>query len=620
MDAGDVLQAGAGIVDDDGSVGGVEEEEMLFTRFQQNDPSLDRLYLCEDMLNYIVADTERRAAFKEAARLNVFVKEVSLHVPWTEGRSFRGRCRDIAQGLGSLPSLDILEFWTVRVDSYLALPFFLREIRQIGELLVVVRHSFRPDAIAVANIDQAILGHPELERLYFRFLYFHPSADETELIQPVYTIPFHTSLGTLPKLKTIFIKGAKNTIVDPRQMGEIKIASLQPIFHATRVWGISLHGLRISQTINQEIADYMQRNSSSLVYFAMDEYCVVPPLDSEEMAMQVRQHPNLKYVSLACSNNTQFYQHWGRMKELKILKLHAASDTQLHSRGLSSVLSAFGVGSILTKLFLHDYDWDLHLIGLLGGCMGGTRTIRHLTIETSKYGRLDDDTWMDLAPAVARNSALASLAIAGELTPQGFCGPFSTCFSLHKILEDLVVGSGSVIQRGRGLWELAQLALFLITTLTTMRSNIQCLKFHNAEVPSREDYFANGEEIREIIYQLKRNFWLCACPLPRCCDPYASTQEKHQYTEVQIVLKLNKAGRKYLVENRWSKERAVGVLVQISDDLEAIYFHVREHPEMCLRKKSWRDMFSGFSSQFMGGARPKKKRRRRSDRLRVKAP
>ena len=56
------------------------------------------------------------------------------------------------------------------------------------------------------------------------------------------------------------------------------------------------------------------------------------------------------------------------------------------------------------------------------------------------------------------------------------------------------------------------------------------------------------------------------------CDKIANT-----------ILRLNKAGRRYLVEDPASKEKGVELLIEVKDDVNCSFFHLLENPSLCER-------------------------------------
>lgn len=50
----------------------------------------------------------------------------------------------------------------------------------------------------------------------------------------------------------------------------------------------------------------------------------------------------------------------------------------------------------------------------------------------------------------------------------------------------------------------------------------------------------------------------------------------------QSILRLNKAGRRYLANDGQSQSKCIAVLAKVKNDLDCLYFHMRENPILCL--------------------------------------
>ena len=53
--------------------------------------------------------------------------------------------------------------------------------------------------------------------------------------------------------------------------------------------------------------------------------------------------------------------------------------------------------------------------------------------------------------------------------------------------------------------------------------------------------------------------------------------------QFKMITSLNRSGRNYLVLERANKQKAVDVLGKVVDDLDCLYFHLRDNPVLCVR-------------------------------------
>lgn len=54
------------------------------------------------------------------------------------------------------------------------------------------------------------------------------------------------------------------------------------------------------------------------------------------------------------------------------------------------------------------------------------------------------------------------------------------------------------------------------------------------------------------------------------------------WTVAPMVTRLNKAGRRYLVDDSTSKSKCIAVLAKVKHDIDCLYYHLRENPLICL--------------------------------------
>jgi hypothetical protein len=91
---------------------------------------------------------------------------------------------------------------------------------------------------------------------------------------------------------------------------------------------------------------------------------------------------------------------------------------------------------------------------------------------------------------------------------------------------------------------------------------------------------------------------------------------------VEAILRLNGAGRRYLIEDGSSISKGVDVLSAVNDDIDCVFLHLLENPGLCNRRgfdattRSQRpgvtlDEFSGSGKRERAQSQPDKEPRRR---------
>jgi hypothetical protein len=81
------------------------------------------------------------------------------------------------------------------------------------------------------------------------------------------------------------------------------------------------------------------------------------------------------------------------------------------------------------------------------------------------------------------------------------------------------------------------------------------------------------DEMKDLIPVLKKNYGLEAIP------------DFYQYgsKDVNSIFDLNRAGRRYLVQDGSSISKGVAVLSRVNDDINSVFLHLLENPRLCVR-------------------------------------
>jgi hypothetical protein len=107
-------------------------------------------------------------------------------------------------------------------------------------------------------------------------------------------------------------------------------------------------------------------------------------------------------------------------------------------------------------------------------------------------------------------------------------------------------------------------ALQLNTTLKTL-----FLRFETDDIDFTVD------EVNQLVSILMKNYGLeCLVPDIRCADDRT----------VKAILRLNKAGRRYLIKDGASVSKGVEVLSAVNDDINCLFLHLLENPGLCNRR------------------------------------
>ena len=86
-----------------------------------------------------------------------------------------------------------------------------------------------------------------------------------------------------------------------------------------------------------------------------------------------------------------------------------------------------------------------------------------------------------------------------------------------------------------------------------------------------------------FIHAVTCNFDLCCFPVDRLreADNWRSFLSSEIRKIINGILVMNKAGRRYLLTDPWTKEKGVTALAAAADRLDCLFLHLRENPSLC---------------------------------------
>jgi hypothetical protein len=97
---------------------------------------------------------------------------------------------------------------------------------------------------------------------------------------------------------------------------------------------------------------------------------------------------------------------------------------------------------------------------------------------------------------------------------------------------------------------------------TTMKR----LRLHN------KDFCLDDDETKDLIPVLKKNYGL-----------EEIVELRHGSGDVNSIFELNRAGRRYLVQDGSSISKGVHVLSRVSSNINSVFLHLLENPRLCDR-------------------------------------
>jgi hypothetical protein len=192
-------------------------------------------------------------------------------------------------------------------------------------------------------------------------------------------------------------------------------------------------------------------------------------------------------------------------------------------------------------------------------------------LESLKLNRihLTDDNlalWYRALSIILTNKALKSLAV------QVKCGSTESCLSAFRLgvvamLQDNTSLESLTVKNGNGSQMKAD-EYFALVTAVQLNTTLKSLEFHRWD---KLTIRMTDDECQKMASLLKKNYVLESLPNMR------------PSRDVDAILRLNAAGRRYLIEDGSSISKGVEVLSRVNDDINCAFLHLLENPRLCDR-------------------------------------
>jgi hypothetical protein len=288
-----------------------------------------------------------------------------------------------------------------------------------------------------------------------------------------------------------------------------------------------------------------------------------------------------------------------------------------------------------TSVVSINVEWpvDVALIGALTVALPSNSTLRELSVwSSSDVGLGISISAAHLSPfflALGKNTGLKSLVIKGcENMDESLCTAIKNGLALHETLESLVLKYVPLCDDNATLWcrafsflrsNKALKSLEVVvpndcmeSCLSAFRIDIVAMLQENTSIERLTVRCYNGirikaEEVFALVAALQQNTALRSLKFTRSfpirltddgSKQLASLLKKNYALEtlpdinlkkigagdVGAILRLNKAGRRYLIEDGSSISKGVEVLSRVKSNINCVFMHLLENPRLCDRR------------------------------------
>lgn len=420
--------------------------------------------------------------------------------------------------------------------------------------------------LSFVTIDDALSRHTKLEVLDVSDIY----VGEEDLLQISY--PFPESLRALPSLRSIGFSS-------PVQEGEMPTLSNFRTSSTTSLQKLAFSCIKVDAPLGMALAAIVSRNSNL-----------------ESVAFN--------YCHLAGDNTQPFFEEVGRSTSLRTLNIGRLGDAEGYQVAADGLKNNKG----LTELILTAENWldeaeEYHANGL-GHFLDGIKLSNMPLGKLCLYGyHLNGDFLSEKMRSYLATAPLKTLVLSDcTFSEHLFCSICSGVAASPTLVEfDIRNAHLNTRTFGfrRGISSLAEKRSLEVLRMGFRENNdlspieelIDAIsKFRNSTAIKELNFsravcsYVQGGQLLEA---LKQNYTLEYCKYDM--ERSVSNQDKEYIqSHTKMILKLNKHGRRYLVEGK-PKERGVSLLGMVSEDLDSIFYHLLENPSLCCRNNPTKD-------------------------------
>jgi hypothetical protein len=385
--------------------------------------------------------------------------------------------------------------------------------------------------------------------------------------------PWCSALITLPSLERVTFGLREPETEDQRVLLNVEPFKELLCMPALRV--VNFYGFYFTNELCHATANALEEGPS-IVHLTFENQCTFPDGGTAIIANALKRNVTVTGFSFIGDFDELFCNTLAAvlLSNSTLQYLNVWATTRASGRWLPSIFLSLGLNTTFKCLITHiSGDFGDELCAAITSGLSKNTTLEKLSLD--EIIPIGDDGAISARNAlsfVRTNSTLKSLNISFLFMRAQKESLFVSAFRLEavKMLENTFLKSltipdyysGSSIQVEEFLALIS--ALQLNTTLKTLGFQSSCF----ANIHFTDD------EVNQLVSVLLKNYGLeCLVPDIRVNDG-----------RVKAILRLNGAGRQYLIKDGSSRKKGVDVLSAVSNYIDCVFLHLLENPSLCDRR------------------------------------
>jgi hypothetical protein len=386
----------------------------------------------------------------------------------------------------------------------------------------------------------------------------HLTTNETCIIMNV--------LPTLPNLQKLMLKCNvfdRATALHPKALSQLlSISTLREVL---------LEGFRFTESGLQAISKGL--SSGSIVSKLSFVSCDFPETGGAALAASLGQNAALEQLEIdycdSCVPDSTFF---GALKDslpvnrtLTDFCMFSLRSSSLEMPDSCLVMALEGLGNnhSVRSFNLGYFPLTISVSDAWRECLEKNSVLQNLVIESPfKSNENYDECWRRILPSLRINSSLESLTIEVKLT-KAILPETAEALQGNSSLQRLTIDSGGFRRTD----------LIKFVGLLTKNTTLKHLQLGDPLSEGFRFEFKKKDSFAALLAAVRGNYGLESFN--------ATVSDPDDQYLLECIQRLNKAGRRYLIEDPTSIEKGVMVLDEVKDDLDCLFLHLQENPMLC---------------------------------------
>jgi hypothetical protein len=380
--------------------------------------------------------------------------------------------------------------------------------------------------------------------------------------------PWCSALATLPSLEHVQLELREPETEDQSVL--VNLESLTDLLRAPALRSVKFTRFYFTDALCHATATALEEGSS-VIDIGFEYGCSFPDGGTAIIVSALKRNASVTdatfcdeyFDDIVCSALAAVLLRNSTLQNLTLMAVTRAGD-------VFSIFLSLGMNTTLKKLFVSICDeFGDELCAAIRSGLAKNSTLEELALANIVLS--GDDCVVSARNALSflrTNSTLKSLTVSFMQTQQE---SYVSAFRLEavKMMEEIpFLESLKINNSGCGIKVEEFLALVSVLRLNTTLKTLNLAFLENIDF--------TDDEVDQLVSILRKNYGL------EILSP-TNTRGANNRT-VKAILRLNGAGRRYLIDDGSSVSKGVEVLIAVNDDINCVFLHLLENPGLCNRR------------------------------------